>query len=275
MDINTLKREIKVGEMLGCYSHAVLYKDRRNEEFKIYFVDKGRDINITISSLLNLGYRVKEVYNYNEDIEKQLKENEKKHKNVKEERALKFANRMHEGQIRKDKTPYIEHPKRVAKYVKYFKKDSKHLDILIPAALLHDTLEDTNLSFYDIVEFFGAEIAGVVLELTTDDELKKEIGKSRYLELKMKNMSSWALTIKLCDRLDNVSDLVNANEEFRNRYVKETLEIINFLLENRNLSKTQYRIILTIVKRINKIENMITKEEYEKIRTFVRKKNVW
>lgn len=275
MDINTLRRQIKEGKMLGCYSHAVLYKETKNDNYNIFFVYKGRDINITISSLLNLGYKVKEVYNYKENIEKQLKENEKKHKNYLAMRALKFATRMHEGQTRKDGTPYVEHPKRVAKYVKYFKKNSNHLDILVSAAILHDTLEDTNLTFYDIVEFFGAEVAEVVLELTTDEDLKKEIGKSRYLELKMKNMSSWALTIKLCDRLDNVSDLINANSEFRNRYVKETITIINFLLENRNLSKTQYRIVLAIVKRINKIENMIEKETYENIRKYIREKNVW
>lgn len=38
MDINTLKREIKQGKMLGSYSNAILYKDRRSEESKIFFV---------------------------------------------------------------------------------------------------------------------------------------------------------------------------------------------------------------------------------------------
>ena len=268
MDINELIRKIKQGKMLECYSHAVLYENRKSGVYDIFFVDKGRDINITISSLLNLGYKIKEVYNYNKDIDEQLKENSKKHRNSKEELAFKFAKRMHEGQKRKDGTKYIEHPKRVAKYVKYFKKDSKHLDVIIPAALLHDTLEDTNLLFYDIVEFFGSEIAEVVLELTTDEELKNEIGKSRYLELKMKNMSSWALTIKLCDRLDNVSDLMNTNEKFRTKYVNETQEIISYLLKNRKLSKTQYRIILAI---IYKLQNILSKTEYENIRTEARK----
>ncbi len=271
MDINALKRSIKEGKMLGCYSHAVVYKCR-NGNYEIYYVDKGKDINIINSSLLNLGYEITEVFNYNKDVDKQLKNSESKSNFSLERRALKFAKRMHEGQFRKDGTPYVLHPIRVARNVKYFKKNSNHLDILCAAAILHDTLEDTNLTFYDIVEFFGADVAGVVLELTTDEDLKKEIGKSRYLELKMKNMSSWALTIKLCDRLDNVSDLMNSSEKFRIKYVKETLEILDFLLVNRELTKTQYRIVGAIAYRIKNLENMLSDEKYDYIRGIVLKK---
>ena len=67
----------------------------------------------------------------------------------------------------------------------------------------------------------------------------------------MKNMSSWALVIKLCDRLDNVSDLMNSDEKFRNRYARETIDILNYLLSNRELSDTHINIIKSILTRLN------------------------
>ena len=112
-------------------------------------------------------------------------------------------------------------------------------------AYLHDTLEDTKATYYDLLKYFGPQVAGIVLELTTDEDMRKEIGKEKYLSIKMKNMTSWALVIKLCDRLDNVSDLCNGSEEFRERYVAETLGILNYLVDNRKLSPSdpQYSFI--------------------------------
>lgn len=173
--------------------------------------------------------------------------------------ALKFATKMHEGQIRHDGTPYINHPIRVANYVKEF-KSSKELDMLIICAYLHDTLEDTEATYYDLVKLFGAHVASIVLELTTDEDLKNEIGKERYLEIKMKNMSSWALVIKLCDRLDNTSDLEKSSEVFQIKYVNETIGILEYLTTNRSLSETHINIIKEIIKnllRVNKDESKV------------------
>lgn len=168
--------------------------------------------------------------------------------------ALEYATKMHQGQLRKDGTDYINHPIRVANYVKKFKQ-SKNLENLIISAYLHDTLEDTEATYYDLVEKFGPQVASIVLELTTDIDFKKELGKTKYLEIKMKNMSSWALVIKLCDRLDNVSDLINADETFKDKYIKETLEIISYLINNRQLSNTHITIIKDILKELSKLNN--------------------
>lgn len=165
--------------------------------------------------------------------------------------ALDYATMMHDGQYRKDGTDYINHPIRVANYVSEF-KSSLNMDVLLASAYLHDTLEDTKATYYDIVNKFGPQIAGLVLELTTDEDIKKYLGKTKYLEIKMKNMSSWALVIKLCDRLDNVSDLMNSDEKFRNRYARETIDILNYLLSNRELSDTHINIIKSILTRLNK-----------------------
>ena len=149
-------------------------------------------------------------------------------------------------------------------------KQSKNLENLIISAYLHDTLEDTEATYYDLVEKFGPQVASIVLELTTDIDFKKELGKTKYLEIKMKNMSSWALVIKLCDRLDNVSDLINADETFKDKYIKETLEIISYLVKNRQLSNTQITIIKDILKALSNVENNELINEINKIKEKVK-----
>jgi len=166
-------------------------------------------------------------------------------------RALDYAIKMHSGQYRKGGLEYITHPIKVAEYVSKF-KESHNIDVLRAASYLHDTLEDTNATYYDLVNKFGPEVASIVLELTTDKELKNLVGKTNYLKIKMKNMSSWALVIKLCDRLDNVSDLMERDEKFRNKYVEETTEILNYLINNRILSGTHIAIIKQILSFIKK-----------------------
>ncbi|MDE5539734.1 MAG: HD domain-containing protein [Bacilli bacterium] len=161
-------------------------------------------------------------------------------------RAVEFANLMHEGQKRKGGDPYIIHPLAVLHNVLNFKK-SHNIETLLMSACLHDTIEDTNATYYDIAHLFGAEVAGLVLELTTDSDMKNALGKEQYLKIKMKNMTSWALVIKLCDRLDNVSDLAQREDGFRERYTCETIEIVDYLFKNRKLSLTHLRIIEQIL----------------------------
>lgn len=168
--------------------------------------------------------------------------------------ALEFATKKHQGQYRKfNGVPYIVHPHQVAVYVEQF-KTSKHIELLKACAYLHDTVEDTDTTYDELVELFGPQVAGIVLELTTDRDLKAMLGKTVYLQLKMKNMSSWALVIKLCDRLDNTADLLNCPPTFRDRYGRETLDIIAFLLENRTLSNTHLTIIKQILKNLSLLD---------------------
>ena len=99
--------------------------------------------------------------------------------------------------------------------------------------------------------------------------MKKALGKKQYLSIKIKNMSSWARVIKLCDRLDNVNDLFRCEDEaFKNKYINETIDIIDYLLENGDLSNTHIEIIEQILylliklskddkERLNKIINIL------------------
>lgn len=158
--------------------------------------------------------------------------------------ARHVASEAHSGQYRRDGSAYVEHPKRVADLVRYYKADSHEIEALCAAAYLHDTLEDTSMTYYDIVQNFGYMIASLVLELTTNPEMKAGIGdKAAYMCYKLKHMTSWALAIKLCDRLDNMSDLSACSKEWILKYLLETVHILGYLQNNREMTETCLRIM--------------------------------
>lgn len=156
----------------------------------------------------------------------------------KEELAWNFAKELHEGQIRKTTgLPYFdEHVAKVNGRVKLYTKDES---ILI-ATLLHDTLEDCLEKlggfvngYQKIKTIFGKEVADIVVELTTDKDILKTVydnNKQEYILHKMKNMRSKALTAKLSDRLENLSDgLTDIDGVTRVKYAKQTIYILERL----------------------------------------------
>lgn len=166
--------------------------------------------------------------------------------NIDIKNALIYANKMHRGQTRKDGTDYIYHPVNVSCNVAFY-QGINSIELII-CAILHDTLEDTEATYNDLKNRFGKKIADLVLELTTDDEIKNKLGKEKYLSIKMENMSDMALIVKLCDRLDNVNDLGNCNsDKFKNKYIKETVGILNYILDNRKLLDVHLNIIEHII----------------------------
>jgi len=168
--------------------------------------------------------------------------------------AEDYATEKHKGQKRMGGEPYIIHPKRVAGLIRRYKKGHKQVDAFIKAALLHDTIEDTDTTEEDLRKMFGGLVTSLVIELTSDKEKAKEVGKEEYLSGKMINMTGWALTIKLADRLDNISDLESAKPRFVERYKKETAFILDKLEHSRKLSFTQKRIAKAIRKKLKEIE---------------------
>ena len=77
----------------------------------------------------------------------------------------------------------------------------------------------------------------------------KEMGKAPYLLDKMLNMSSYALCIKLADRLHNISDMSTMSDEFKHKYSVETNFILNGL-KDRKLTKTHMKLISKIKKQL-------------------------
>ena len=159
--------------------------------------------------------------------------------------AIKYADAKHKGQVRKvSNSPYIEHPLKVS-YLLMVYKESHAIEDLLCACLLHDVIEDTNAKIPDILNKFGANVLGIVCELTNDDKMIEKLGKLEYHKKKLVGLSSWALTIKLVDRLANITD--NPSDKMK----KETKELINYLMAKRTLTKTQMKICHDILKEIN------------------------
>lgn len=169
--------------------------------------------------------------------------------------AADFARGKHAGQTRSDGSPYITHPVRVAHIVRTHKR-SKNIDHLVNAALLHDTVEDTETTLEELEALFGQLAASLVSELTSDPVKIKEIGKTAYLQQKMAAMSSYGLVIKLADRLDNVSDLATAkNAKWRAKYKAETIDILDHIEHNRTvLSGTHKKLIAAIRAKVAEVE---------------------
>lgn len=161
--------------------------------------------------------------------------------------ALDYATQAHAGQTRSGGEPYIGHPVRVAQTIQQYKQ-SHNIDALIAAAYLHDTIEDTDATHEALHDLFGGLVASLVLELTSDLEQIKKVGKKEYLAKKMAHdMSSYGLVIKLADRLDNVQDIATAKSPaWRARYKAETEHIMDYLERNRILSGTHKKLVSLI-----------------------------
>jgi len=95
--------------------------------------------------------------------------------------AISFAARKHKDGFRKDGvTPYISHPFRVAMTVSEI--FGVHDPEIIAAAILHDTLEDTDTSFEELRGIFGERVASWVEFLSKDDSMMPEERESVYVK---------------------------------------------------------------------------------------------
>lgn len=157
-------------------------------------------------------------------------------------KAVSFCITKHAGQVRKGSgEPYSNHPIAVSRIVSDHKV-SKKMECLVIAALLHDTLEDTDTSFSELASEFGPLVASLVLELTNDSGAIAAMGKLAYHKKKLEGMSSYGLVIKLADRLHNVSDSPTK------KMVSDTVELMGHLKVNRTLSGTHSTLIDKILK---------------------------
>lgn len=164
------------------------------------------------------------------------------------EKAIIFATEKHKGQVRKgDGRPYILHPLSVLMKVNKYKK-SKNQFLLAIAAIGHDLAEDTDTTLAEIAEHFGHKVAALVEELSTNKVECDLLGKPQYLLNKMLAMSTYALCIKLCDRLDNLEDMKTMSEEFKSKSIAETRFILEGLINGRDLTKTHKGLIKDIKK---------------------------
>jgi len=134
--------------------------------------------------------------------------------------AYDVAADAHSGQTRDEGTPYIVHPVRVA--VSLVDELNLSSPTLICAALLHDVIEDSELTREDVARMFGDEIANVVWLLTKLEEVRL----SDYLARIEAAADTGAPLVKLCDRLDNLRSVAHTPRlEKKRRYIRTTEEL--------------------------------------------------
>ena len=123
-------------------------------------------------------------------------------------KAIAFAADKHRFQKRKDSegTPYINHPINVALTLTDLGGET-NLDLLV-AAILHDTIEDTQTTPEEILLQFGQTALNIVLEVTDDKNLPKEERKKLQV-LNASKKSELARKLKLADKICNVSDIIH------------------------------------------------------------------
>ena len=121
--------------------------------------------------------------------------------------AVDFAAKKHKNQRRKgaDEQPYINHPIEVAEQIARVGKVSD-INILL-AAILHDTVEDTDATPEEIEAMFGSEVRGMVLEVTDDKNLSKPRRKELQIE-HSPHLSFGAKHVKLSDKISNIRDVM-------------------------------------------------------------------
>lgn len=149
--------------------------------------------------------------------------------------AIRLASRAHAGQYRDDGSPYIEHPLAVLDIL-------WHCSIDLPleaslAAVLHDALEDTSVTYEDILRNAGSEVATVVRALTKDDayySLPRGIRECMYLHRigEVNKIYPYTLLLKMIDRLHNISTAQALPLARRQRLFMETRDIYLPFLES-------------------------------------------
>lgn len=142
------------------------------------------------------------------------------------EKAYQYAFKKHIDQKRTSGEPYINHPIQVAGILSDFSTDRDSLC----AAILHDTVEDTDASLEEIESEFGDQVAALVDGLTKIGKIKFRSKQEKLAENFRKMILAMAkdlrvIIIKLCDRLHNMRTLSCLPEEKRIRIAQETMDI--------------------------------------------------
>ena len=123
-------------------------------------------------------------------------------------KALEFAAQMHRDQRRKgvEASPYINHPIQVAEVLASHGGVSDLATLM--AALLHDTVEDTQATLDDLTKIFDAEVSSLVAAVTDDKSLPKMERKKQQIE-HAPTLSEGAKMIKIADKICNIRDIAS------------------------------------------------------------------
>lgn len=171
-------------------------------------------------------------------------------------RAYAFAAERHVKDVRKgaNKEPYINHPIEVAELVAIATEGRD--PNLIAAAVLHDTIEDTDTSYDDLREEFNSEIADLVAEVTDDTRLPSEVRKAKQAA-DMPKKSDRAKMIKMADKISNLRSIRDSppaawTEDKKRSYIKTASNVVAGARDaNAWLAKEFDRVEAELLKQLN------------------------
>ena len=147
------------------------------------------------------------VNNLNYNVLKEAAEDEKHQLISLLFKALAFSAKKHSNQKRKDieESPYINHPIALANILAQRWVIDENV---LCAAILHDTLEDTETTLDELRENFGEKITSIVLEVSDDKSLDKKVRKQLQID-HAASLSREAKLVKLADKIANITDIIN------------------------------------------------------------------
>ena len=187
-------------------------------------------------------------------------------------KAVKIATKAHEGQMRKSGDPYISHPLAVMKILQDWKMDE---DTII-AGVLHDTVEDTELTLDDIKNEFGESVAFLVDGVTKLGKVRegmKDIDtylpqtKDNLLRLLVATGADIrVLIIKLADRLHNLRTLSALPPDKQKKIAKETLEVFAPLADRLNMGRLR-------VEMSDVAFSYVDPKRYEELKNLIEERN--
>ena len=186
------------------------------------------------------------------------------------QRAFEFAADSHRGQLRQSGEPFIHHPLGVAHILADLGMDTTTLE----AALLHDVVEDTDLTLDDIRREFGDEVAAIVDGLTKLERIEYRSREQEQAENVRKMIVAMArdirvLIIKLADRLHNMRTLDSMPRRKQEAKAVETLEIYSPLAHRLGIFQIKWELedlgFRTLhPKRFEEIRSLVGKAEDER-----------
>jgi len=137
-------------------------------------------------------------------------------------KAIYFAKKYHDGQLRKSGEPFYSHPLEVA----YIISDYNLKTDVIAASILHDIVEDTVVTLNMILETFGQRVAEMVNRLTRDRPDGTKLSVKEIIRMAYKNGDKEVLLIKIFDRLHNLQNIHFLTADKQIKVAKETLNTV-------------------------------------------------